>query len=578
MTQINIPVNPAIPDAYIEIIPPSVALVQGVPTNMVAVVGTATWGPVNSPTPLSQNNYAFNFGAIQPRTYDMGTQITCASLAGATNFMGVRVTDGTDVAATAILGLKTATSAVVVGGSGYTTSSVVTLSNGAVINVTAVTSGAITAFTEASPPTSSVTGTGAVTAVSATGGGTGATFTYTYANGATIASKYTGSGANGDTVAISTGSAASTNKVTVTRSGRTPEVFDNIPGTGATFWANLVAAINNGQTGLRGASGMIVATLGASTASPVASSVTLAGGVDGVTTITSAVLVGQDTGTRTGMYALRGTGPGLLVLADCADYTTLPAQTSFCLSEGFYGIGVGPSGEYTNLVTVAANKAAAGIDTYAMKVLVGDFAYFLDVANGGAARMVSPQGFAAGQEASLLPFQSGLNKPIAGIVGTQKSYAKQVYAEADLQVIGQAGLDIIANPNPGGNYFGLRFGKNASSSAAINGDNYSRMIPYLAYSLKTVTGQFVGEVITADQAADAVACVTTFLAGLANANPPWISNPQGTQPFSVAIDLSRASGGYEIMNVNVQLGPIVFLFVLNLQAGQTVSIAAVPNL
>jgi len=576
MVQINQSVNPDVPDAYILVQAPSPPSPTGVPTDIVAVVGTASWGPVNAPTPIAPANYAQNFGPLKARTYDMGTAVAAAALAGAQNFTCVRVTDTTDVAAAALLG-ESATPTKVAGGAGFAASDTVTFSNGAVIGVDTVTSGAIATFHLITQPTAETAGTLTQTATS--GVGTGAQFSFAYTHGAAITSKYTGSGANGDTVTLSAGSAASSTKVTVARAGLAPEVFDNIVGTGAAFWTNLVAALNSGQSGIRSASSLVVATAGSSTAAPVNGSITLVGGSDGVATITTAVMLGVDTGTRSGMYALRGSGPGVLMLADLSDAASWPTQNSFCLSEGFYGVVTGPAGEYTNLATVSSNKQAAGVDSYGIKILVGDWTYFLDTTNGGAARMISPQGFAAGELATLLPFQSGLNKPISGIVGTQKSYANQKYAEADLQLIGANGLDIITNPCPGGPYFGLRFGKNSSSNPAIWGDNYSRMIPYLSYSFAQVAGQFVGDVITQDQANDAVACLTGFLAALANAKPvPWISNPQGTKPYSVTIDLSRASSGYEILNVRVQLGPIVFQFVVNLQAGQTVSIAPVASL
>jgi ABC-type phosphate transport system permease subunit len=57
-----------VPDLYVQIVSPTVALLNGVPTNIVGVVGTATWGPVGSPVPVgSMADYARTFGAIQNR-------------------------------------------------------------------------------------------------------------------------------------------------------------------------------------------------------------------------------------------------------------------------------------------------------------------------------------------------------------------------------------------------------------------------------------------------------------------------------------------------------------------------------
>jgi phage tail sheath protein FI len=90
-----------VPDLYIQIVPPQNLLIQGTPTNIVGVVGTAQWGPVNQPVIIgSMPLYALTFGAPQNRKFDMGTAVAAAIQQGAQNFRCVRVTDGTDAAAT----------------------------------------------------------------------------------------------------------------------------------------------------------------------------------------------------------------------------------------------------------------------------------------------------------------------------------------------------------------------------------------------------------------------------------------------------------------------------------------------
>jgi hypothetical protein len=564
---INIPIDPNVPGAYIQVITPTIGVITGVPTDRIAVVGTAAWGPVNSPTPFSKNtDYARQFGAIQARKYDMGTQASCAILAGAANFIGVRVTDGSDVAASAVI--SGATLAITSGGTGHAASDVVSFANGAKITVTTVSAGVITAATVTTPPTTNTVGALAQTAT--TGVGVGASITFTYTTGMTATSLYTGSGANADTVAISTGSAASTTKVTITRPGQTPEVFDNIAGTANALWLAIAAAINTGQSGLRGASQFVVVTAGASTVTALPQTYTLAGGADGVASISATTLLGVDTGTRTGMYATRSFGPGMLVLADSDASASWGPQVAFALSEGYYAIMTGPSGEYTAPATVAANKRTAAIDSYAAKLMVGDWPSFSDTVNGQIARTVSPQGFEAGRLATLRPYQSSLNKPISGINGSQKIAANQNYSQSDLSILGGAGLDLITSPSPGGNYFAARFGQNTSSNRAINGDNYSRMIPYLSYSIGNTIGQFIGRVITADETLAVQITLDTFLFGLWRQG--WISNPAGTQPYSISIDNSSATAGLQVANVKVQLGPIVVTLLVNLEAGQTVQI------
>lgn len=484
-----------VPDLYVQIIPPAVSQLNGVPTNVLGVVGTATWGPVNAPTTLgSMADYARTFGAIQNRKYDLGTAIAAAVLQGANNFRAVRVTDGTDLAASVVV------------------------------------------------QTSCITFT----------------------------SRYTGTLGNTQSVQIDNGSAAGTFKAIVSMPGQASEVFDNISGSGNALWVNMAAAINNGQYGLRGPSQLIVATAGAGITAPTLAVNTLVGGTDGATTITGAVLVGDDGAVRKGMYALRGTGASIGVLADCDDSTTWTTQVAYGLSEGTYMIGTGPAGDtIANAVTA---KSTAAIDSYAFKLMLGDWVYFSDTVNG-VVRLVSPQGFIAGLLANLGPQESSLNKPLYGVVGTQRSYANLTYSTADLQSLGAAGIDVIANPIPAGSKFGARFGHNTSSDAAINGDNYTRMTNYLATTFGAGMGKFVSK-LQSTQPTDPVrrqakATLDAFLQGMNGAAQ--------VDTWSVQCDLGnnsvqRIASGYLQADVQVKYLSVVEKFLLNVQGGQGVSV------
>jgi uncharacterized protein len=93
-----------VPDIYVQIVPPQLTLLNGVPTNILGIVGTASWGPTNSPVTIgSMSDYARQFESLQPRRYDMGTMVATAILQGANKFRCVRVTDGTDTAASITL-------------------------------------------------------------------------------------------------------------------------------------------------------------------------------------------------------------------------------------------------------------------------------------------------------------------------------------------------------------------------------------------------------------------------------------------------------------------------------------------
>ena len=88
-----------VPNLYVQIVPPS-SLLNGVPTDIIGIVGTASWGQKNSPVVVgSIQQYVSNFGIPKPIIHDLGTSVYNASLEGASNFRCVRVSDGTDTEA-----------------------------------------------------------------------------------------------------------------------------------------------------------------------------------------------------------------------------------------------------------------------------------------------------------------------------------------------------------------------------------------------------------------------------------------------------------------------------------------------
>src|ERR1700751_3913357 len=92
-----------VPDLIVQIIPPQL-LINGVPSNIIGLVGTAVWGPTNVPIIVGgYQGYTAQFGLPQPRKYDMGTALWNATQQGAQAFRCVRVTDGTDTAASVVI-------------------------------------------------------------------------------------------------------------------------------------------------------------------------------------------------------------------------------------------------------------------------------------------------------------------------------------------------------------------------------------------------------------------------------------------------------------------------------------------
>lgn len=102
-----------IPNVIVNTIPPS-PLLNGVPSNVIGIVGTATYGAVNSPTIIGTlQDYVSKFGNPQNAVFDLGTPLYNAVQQGANSFVCVRVTDETDVQALAdILDEDDATGAV----------------------------------------------------------------------------------------------------------------------------------------------------------------------------------------------------------------------------------------------------------------------------------------------------------------------------------------------------------------------------------------------------------------------------------------------------------------------------------
>lgn len=560
---------PNLPGLYINVVPPQTNFLSPAQTDLLGIVGTAPWGPVNAPTNVgSLADYVTKFGLPQNRKYDLGTPVWTAGLQYAQSMRCVRVTDGTDVAGFAYLGMNT-TPTKVTGGSGFVANDTVTFSNGAVLTVLTVTAGAIITWSVLTQPTAETSGTLTQTATS--GIGTGAQFSFTYLVGLTLASKWTGSGANGDTATLAVGSQTGTWKLTLFHNGNPTEVFDNI-GFGLTanaLWIAIAAAVNSGNA-IRAPSALMVATAGASTAAPSAQAVALAGGTDGVSAVTATTLVGTDTSPRTGMYALRTQGCSVGMLSDCDTSTTWPSQVAFGLGEGVYMIGVTPQGDtITNAVTT---KATAGIDSYAFKLMFGDWCYFLDTING-LTRLVSPQGFAAGRIAAWGPQFSSLNQPLYGIVGTQKTATNTVYMQDDLVTLNQAGFEVITNPVPGGSYFGCRTGHNSASNGAVRGDNYVRMTNFIAATLNQGLGMFIGQLQSVTEQAQAKATLDAFFNDLWTQGAIGSSVPQQI-PWQTTItnNQSQVTTGQQIANVSVIYLSVIEQFIVNVQGGQTVTI------
>lgn len=495
-----------LPDLYVQVVPPQNLILNGVPTNIVGMVGTASWGPAGEPVIIStMADYNATFGPVVARQFDMGTQVATAVQQGAQDFRCVRVTDGTDTAA------------------------------------------------QSSPP--------------------GSTVTFT--------AMFTGSLGNQIVVTLQPGSKNSTWRLVVGLAGARPELYDNIAGTGAAFWLNLATAVNAGQGPQRGPSRLITANAGGATVPPAAFSLSLGNtvpGTDGVAGVATSQLIGQDGTVRTGLYALRGQGCGIALIADAADPAGWTLQAAFGLQEGAYMILTGASGQ--TIPNAISAVHASGLDSYSAKLMFGDWLWWSDQTNT-TIRLVSPQGFVAGRLANLSPEQSSLNKPIYGVLGSQNfgvpgSGQATAYSVADLSALLSTGFDIICNPQPAGSFWGVRGGRNSSSNVSTNGDNYTRLTNYIAATLSAGMGLYVGQVINATLLRRIRATLLSFLQNMLNQG--MLGSVTGALPFSVICDASnnpanRTGLGYVQADIQVQYQAINKIFLINLEGGQTVSVS-----
>lgn len=498
-----------VPDLYVQVVPPQNLVLNGVPTNVVGVVGSGSWGPVNQAVIVAtMADYARAFGPIRTVRHDMGTQVATAVQQGAQSFRCVRVTDGSDIAASYAMFFAAGQYPVL------------------------------------------------------------------------LSARYTGSVGNQVGITLGAGSAAGTWRLTLGLSGQVAESFDNIaaPST-AVFWSNLVNAVNQGMGSLRGPSQLCVAALGQATGTmPVGlSGQYLLNGTDGSSGVVPSMLVGQDGLPRRGMYSLRGQQCSLMLLADADDPATWTLQAGFAVEEGLYAILTGPAGQ--GIPASVASKQTAGLDSYSAKLMFGDWVYWSDPV-GGVIRLVSPQGFVAGRLANLSPEQSSLNKPLYGVVGTQRagvpgSAQSSGYSTAELTTLLGNGIDVIANPQPAGSFWGVRGGHNSSSNAATNGDNYTRLTNFIAQTLSAGMGQYVGQVINSGLFRRIRSTQLSFLQALLGQG--ILGSTDGAQPFTVICDQSnnppgRISLGYVQSDAQVQYQAINERFIVNLEGGQTVQV------
>ena len=534
-------------DLYIQILQPP-GYLQGVPTDVFAVVGTASYGPVNMATHLgSPQDMLYNFGGINAASltdpHDGPTDIAIAFGQTSSNATiegwFTRVTDGTDTkAGTTLPGTASAagetgtvggtiqagdTVALTATSSAITGSPVTVTHTVAVSDTTATIAAALAALVNANEAlvaagifasvAASVVSLYAIASLSPgvvwskTIGGSSPTETLTLASasaasaGITLTAKWSGSLPNsgqttpGFVATIAAGASAASSTVYLVGPNGLSEVYPNLPN--ANFWTNLLNAINSGVSGFRGPSLMVNASnANIAVGAPTLGNYSFSGGADGRSGVNTASLIGVDgttSATGTGMYSLRQLTPAVSImwLAGCTDATAWPTVLAFIQSEGICGLA--PFATGTTSAAALAAVQSTGIHDPSFTYLK-DWIYFFDPINN-VVRLVSPAPFFGGTMASFQPQISPSNKPVALVIGTERYNAytgNQPYTDSEVGQLASAGINVITNPIPAGSYFGIRMGRSSSLNPTTQPFEWWRMTIYLARSFKAL-GDVVGQ-------------------------------------------------------------------------------------
>lgn len=426
-----------IPGAYVELMTPTGLALPG-PSNAIAILGTASWGPVNQPLgPFGDIGSAqaalgqFNVNLWLNDQYDvmraamqaLAEAQTTASL----NMWLSRITDGTDLAAT--LTLKDTTSG-------------------------------------------------------------------TALNGITMPAKYTGIGGNTIQVLVAAAGPANTYNITFVASfggAAISEIFLGIKGaTGANspFWANLNNAILNGNQS-RGPSQLIGTPTGVSSTAkdPATGNYILTGGTDGRSGVTSANFFGSDViGNRQGIYAMRGLPivPAYIYCAGMTDNTKFANIQAFCLTEIVRAVLPFPASTSTS--TATGLRTTLGISDKRV-CYAKDWIYWTDPISGQTI-FCDPVAIMIGRAASLSPQLSPLNKQVYTVVATEHP---QQYPSDEIGLLNTNGIWVICNPCLGSPFFGIASASTTSLNPIEQPVEYERLKDYIGIQFATILGQFVGD-------------------------------------------------------------------------------------
>jgi hypothetical protein len=604
-------------NVYVIIQPPQPVIPSGGQARNGAVVGGASWGPLNNAVACgTPAQLLSNFGPpilnnpapLVPEGSVFLNQVPQGSV------YGLRVDDGTSTAATGNLVDGTSTKLTVTGATAVAGGDVVKLdlyqagtritTNSNQLSYTTTAAEADTAIATAlaalivasgAPWTTLLTAasaaaTGAVVSTPIIAGKANVYIvaTITPVTGSTLAISnaasvqlvgtgiYNGTFGNKLVLSILAGSLPNTIRAVVQAPNANPEIWDNLPAVGSV--AAVVNAINLGTSpGAPKSQFMVVAAGSDATELTVGQFVTLTGGTDGLSGISNSEYIGVDgmAGSRTGMYALQNV-PGLTVFwfAGCTDSTTWSTMDVFAKQE--YALAIGSLPVNTLPAAALAAVGTAGVNDPWFAIMMNHIVIFDSILN--QITYLAPACILAGIICNLNPQQSPGNKTVSGIIGTDKTYGPNpiLFAASDDAALESAGITYVSLPIPGANAFGIRNGKNSNSSNFATSEiAYTTLTNQITSDLQSpVLGQFVN-MLQSVQANDPVR------EAVRNALNSYFGPKVGTviDNFSAQCDLNNNTpdtirAGYLYATVLVEYLSVINKFVINLTAGQTVQVTA----
>jgi len=353
------------------------------------------------------------------------------------------------------------------------------------------------------------------------------------------------------------------------------EVYDNIlmdvttDGTyGVKSWLNIATAVNAKST--------LVVMSAPGTPSVLQPDLTnlkesLAGGSDGITSITTSIQMGTDggAGSRTGLYAGRQSGFDMCWLAGSTDTTAWAAGDVFAQSEGGAFVGCITAGD--TVTTALSDFLTAAVADANFFCGWGNITYLDTWLNAQVTLPATP--VIAGICARMNPSDSPGNQQAFGILKTNLTGAQQL-SFTDMTSLKNNGILFLNNPIPSGAVIGLRHGKNTSTNTAINEITYTRKLNQILRDLGgPVLGQWVNKKQTTRDPDPTRSGVMASLTGYFS--PQKASDD--IDDFSVQCDLGNNSvpniqAGRLTADVVVEFMSVVNQLIINITAGQTVTI------